>query len=58
MLADGPMIDAFRVTLVAEDDFDGWREAARGLAEAGVPAQAIVWQVEGVEPNLFAAGLA
>ena len=39
------MIDAFRVTLAAEDDFDGWRDAARGLAEAGVPAQAIVWQV-------------
>ena len=58
MLAEGPMIDAFRVTLAAEDDFDGWRDAARGLAEAGVPAQAIVWQVEGGEPNLFAAGLA
>jgi len=57
MLADGPMIDAFRVTLAAEDDFDGWRDAARGLAEAGVPAQAIVWQVRGREPDLFAAGL-
>ena len=32
------MIDAHRVTLAAEDDFDGWRDAARGLAEAGVPA--------------------
>ena len=31
------MIDAHRVTLAAEDDFDGWRDAARGLAEAGVP---------------------
>jgi DNA polymerase len=50
------MIDAHRVTLSAEDDFDGWREAARGLAEAGVPAEAIVWQVEGGEPDLFAAG--
>lgn len=56
MLADGPMIDAHVVTLAAEDDFDGWRDAARGLAEAGVPANAVVWQVEGGEPDLFAAG--
>jgi len=53
MLPDGPMIDAHRVTLAAEDDFDGWRDAARGLAEAGVPASAIVWQVAGT-PDLFA----
>jgi DNA polymerase len=51
MLRDGPMIDAHRVTLAAPDDFDGWREAARDLAEAGVPPQAVVWQVE--EPDLF-----
>jgi DNA polymerase len=57
MLADGPMIDAHVVTLAAEDDFDGWRDAARGLVEAGVPLQAIVWQVQGGEPDLFAAGL-
>ena len=54
MLADGPMIDAHRVTLAAEDDFDGWRDAARGLAEAGVPAAAISWQVVGKEGDLFA----
>lgn len=54
MLADGPMIDAHRVTLSAEDDFDGWRDAARGLAEAGVPAAAIAWQVEGGAADLFA----
>ncbi len=53
MLADGPMIDAHRVTLAAEDDFDGWRDAARGLAEAGIPASAIVWQVAGAEQDLF-----
>ncbi len=53
MLADGPMIDAHRVTLSAEDDFDGWRDAARGLAEAGVPPPAIAWQVEGATGNLF-----
>ncbi|MDQ3074354.1 MAG: UdgX family uracil-DNA binding protein [Pseudomonadota bacterium] len=48
------MIDAHRVTLSTEDDFDGWRDAARGLAEAGVPAEAIAWQVEGGAADLFA----
>ena len=54
MLRDGPMIDAHRVTLAAEDDFDGWRDAARGLAEAGVGASAIAWQVAGGAGDLFA----
>ena len=49
------MIDAHRVTLAAEDDFDGWRDAARDLAEAGVPPQAVVWRVDGSEGDLFAA---
>ena len=48
------MIDAHRVTLSAADDFDGWRDAARDLAEAGVPASAVVWQVEGGDADLFA----
>ncbi|MGN6590647.1 MAG: UdgX family uracil-DNA binding protein, partial [Sphingomicrobium sp.] len=47
------MIDAHRVTLSAPDDFEGWRDAARDLAEAGVPASAVVWQVEGGDPDLF-----
>jgi DNA polymerase len=47
------MIDAHRVTLSAPDDFEGWRDAARDLAEAGVPASAAVWQVEGREADLF-----
>ena len=47
------MIEAHRVTLDAPDDFHGWRAAARDLAEAGVPASAIVWQVRGGEPDLF-----
>src|SRR5687767_2969084 len=55
MLREGPMIDVHRVTLEAPDDFDGWREAARGLAEGGVPASAIVWDVDGAEPDLFGA---
>jgi DNA polymerase len=53
MLGDGPMIDAHRVTLAASDDFEGWRNAARDLAEAGVPPQAVLWQVEGGEADLF-----
>ena len=47
------MIGAHRVQLAAPDDLEGWREAARGLAEAGVPASAIVWDVAGGEPDLF-----
>src|SRR4051812_38997710 len=47
------MIDAHRVTLAAPDDFEGWRDAARDLAEAGIPASAVVWQVEGGEADLF-----
>jgi probable DNA metabolism protein len=47
------MIDAHRVTLAAPDDFHGWRHAARDLAEAGVPANAVVWRVEGGETDLF-----
>src|SRR3954470_21925124 len=47
------MIDAHRVTLSAPDDFDAWRDAARDLAEAGVPASAVVWQVEGGPTDLF-----
>ena len=34
--------------------FEGWRDAARGLAEAGVPASAISWQVAGAG-DLFGA---
>jgi uracil-DNA glycosylase len=55
MLREGPMIDAHRVTLSAPDDFEGWRDAARDLAEAGVPASAVVWRVEGGADDLFAA---
>jgi len=48
------MIDAHRVTLTAPDDFEGWRDAARDLAEAGVAASAVVWRVEGDDGDLFA----
>jgi len=40
--------------LADEDDFDGWRDAARRLALAGVPPGAVSWRV-GAEPgDLFA----
>ena len=48
------MIDAHRVTLASEDDFEGWRGFARNLAEAGVPPKAVVWRVEGGADDLFA----
>ena len=47
------MIGLHRVTLAAPDDFEGWRDSARNLAEAGVPANAVVWQVEGEAQDLF-----
>ncbi|QIL03265.1 UdgX family uracil-DNA binding protein [Sphingomonas sinipercae] len=47
------MTDVRRVTLTAPDDFEGWRDSARDLAEAGVPPDAVVWQVEGKEADLF-----
>ena len=54
MLPEGQMFDAHRVILAAEDDFNGWRDAARGLSKAGVPPLAIVWQIAGGEQDLFA----
>ena len=47
------MIGLHRVTLAAPDDFEGWRDAARNLAEAGVPSDAVIWQVEGEADDLF-----
>jgi DNA polymerase len=41
-----------RVALAAEDDFEGWRDAARGLAESGVAPELVSWQVEG-QSDLF-----
>ncbi len=48
------MSDIIRVTLAGPDDFEGWREAARGLAAAGVPGETIDWQVDGEGADLFA----
>lgn len=44
-----------RVALSAPDDFDGWRDAARRLAMAGVDPADIVWQVGDAPGDLFAA---
>ena len=40
--------------LAAEDDFEGWRVAARALAAAGVPPSEVVWTVGGKSSDLFA----
>ncbi len=48
---------SYAVTLQAPDDFEGWRNAARNLAEAGIAPEAVSWVVEGGEADLFAAGL-
>lgn len=44
-----------RVTLASPVDFTGWRQAARGLAQAGVAAEDIAWTVEGQDEELFTA---
>jgi DNA polymerase len=46
----------FCVTLGAPDDFEGWRDAARGLVMAGVPPEAVAWRVEGDPVPLFGGG--
>ncbi len=42
------------ITLPAPDDFDAWRDAARGLLAHDVPAEDVVWQVGGQATDLFA----
>lgn len=42
-----------RVTLAAEDDFTGWRDAARALAQAGIAPSDCVWQVGDTPADLF-----
>ena len=42
------------VKLAHPADFAGWREAARRLDAAGVPAEAILWSVEGDSGSLLA----
>jgi len=40
-------------TLATEDDYDGWRTAARTLALAGIAPHDIVWQVGEIPADLF-----
>ena len=40
-------------TLASEDDFDGWRTAARTLALARIAPEDIVWQVGDAPSDLF-----
>ncbi len=41
------------VALAAEDDFEGWRDAARALAAARVAPGEVVWQVGDAPADLF-----
>jgi probable DNA metabolism protein len=41
------------VPLQSEDDFTGWRDAARALAGARVPPSDVVWQVGDTPADLF-----
>lgn len=46
------------VTLASEDDFEGWRDAARALAQARVPASEIIWQIGDEPVDLFGEAVA
>jgi uracil-DNA glycosylase len=41
------------ISLAEEDDFDGWRLAARNLAAHDVPADDVLWQIQGAASDLF-----
>ena len=41
------------IVLSRPDDFEGWRDAARRLAEASVPPEEVVWRVDGGTSDLF-----
>ncbi|GAB3123702.1 TIGR03915 family putative DNA repair protein [Novispirillum itersonii] len=43
------------VRLNREDDYDGWRDAARALAAEEIPASQVLWQVGDRATDLFAA---
>ena len=42
-----------RIALGAEDDFEGWRDAARALAAERVPAEQVAWETGASQPGLF-----
>jgi DNA polymerase len=41
------------VSLTSEDDFEGWRDAARALAGGRVPSSDVVWQIGDAPADLF-----
>lgn len=41
------------IALATETDFDGWRQAARGLVQAGVAPPQVIWSVAGRDAGLF-----
>ncbi|MCW6508472.1 UdgX family uracil-DNA binding protein [Lichenifustis flavocetrariae] len=45
------------VTLATPDDFAGWRDQARALAQARVPLDQVVWQVAGESADLLEAAV-
>lgn len=47
-------LKTYAINLPAPDDFDAWRDEARGLLLAGVPPERLVWSV-GESEDLFAA---
>jgi probable DNA metabolism protein len=44
------------VMLAHQEDFDGWRDAARALAASEVPPSEVAWQIGETRQDLFAAG--
>jgi len=42
--ADAQLTDVYRISLPAPDDFEFWREAARGMIRVGIPADRIIWE--------------
>ncbi|OYW49859.1 MAG: uracil-DNA glycosylase [Novosphingobium sp. 28-62-57] len=49
--------EAFRITLSAPDDFEGWRDAARRMIRADVPPDRITWESPADQSaDLFAQG--
>jgi len=42
-----------RVSLPEPDDYEGWRDAARALAQARIAPADIVWDAGGAAPDLF-----
>jgi DNA polymerase len=51
------LAQVFRIALVAPDDFEGWRDAARHMIRAAIPADRIVWESPSDQAtDLFAQG--